>query len=166
MIKYIVDLIYPVLCASCDNALGANELLLCSGCKAELPIVSRDNLTDTTLSDKLFGRIELVSSFSYLTFHKDNITQNLVHRLKYQKQKIIGQTLGQWFGESIKNQINQNKPDLIIPIPIHSGKLKDRGYNQSEVICQGITKSIKIPICYKNKTEKITNQERQVRKNV
>lgn len=43
---------------------------------------------------------------------------------------MVGEFLGDWFGQSIKEKGFIDKIDIVIPVPLHSKKLKKRGYNQ------------------------------------
>jgi ComF family protein len=56
--------------------------------------------------------------------------------LKYQKKPEIGELLGEWLGKSwLKAGLNQIKPRLVVvPIPLHPDKLRQRGYNQAAIV--------------------------------
>ncbi len=41
---------------------------------------------------------------------------------------------------------SQNKPDWIIPVPLHKDRLKERGYNQALEIARPIAKKMYIPL--------------------
>ncbi len=59
--------------------------------------------------------------------------------LKYEKNPELGEFLGYWLGETwLKcSPISSAKKIIVIPIPLHRKKLKERGFNQSEIIGQG-----------------------------
>ena len=67
-----------------------------------------------------------------LFYNQEGIVKNLIHALKYKGQEQVGEFLGDWFGESLKNGIPQATFDYIIPVPLHPKKLRKRGYNQVE----------------------------------
>ncbi len=58
--------------------------------------------------------------------------------LKYENQPQIGYVFGQWLGESwlLHSPQPQQKP-LVVPIPMHPKKQKQRGFNQSALIAEG-----------------------------
>ncbi|HEY9694869.1 MAG TPA: ComF family protein [Oculatellaceae cyanobacterium] len=58
--------------------------------------------------------------------------------LKYEHLPQLAQPLGYWLGEAwLKSPISQTTKKLIVvPIPLHSSKLKQRGYNQAELLAQ------------------------------
>ncbi|MEA5577736.1 ComF family protein [Anabaena sp. UHCC 0451] len=58
--------------------------------------------------------------------------------MKYENQPEIGRLLGQYLGEAwLLNFTSANLNPVIVPIPLHTKKLKERGFNQAEIIAQG-----------------------------
>ncbi|MGB3205322.1 MAG: ComF family protein [Crinalium sp.] len=58
--------------------------------------------------------------------------------LKYEQQPQLAKPLGYWLGEAwLKSPISQTTKKLIVvPIPLHDSKLKQRGYNQAELLAK------------------------------
>lgn len=54
--------------------------------------------------------------------------------------------MGEWFGHHIKKTTDALDIDMIVPIPLHQAKLKRRGYNQSELIANGLGDTLGIPV--------------------
>ncbi|MBK1990953.1 ComF family protein [Sphaerospermopsis aphanizomenoides BCCUSP55] len=58
--------------------------------------------------------------------------------MKYENHPEIGRILGNYLGESwLLNTPSLNKKPVIVPIPLHAKKLKERGYNQAALIAEG-----------------------------
>jgi ComF family protein len=58
--------------------------------------------------------------------------------MKYENHPEIGRLLGQYLGESwLLNSTFNNQKTVVLPIPLHPKKLKERGFNQAEIIAQG-----------------------------
>ncbi|WP_436514447.1 ComF family protein [Ekhidna sp. To15] len=74
------------------------------------------------------------SASSFLYFQRKGITQRILHELKYKGKKELGYLMGSWFAPSIKCE----NIDIVIPVPLHKSKLRQRTYNQSEEIAKGI----------------------------
>jgi len=53
--------------------------------------------------------------------------------------------MGRLFGLELRNSCFATA-DLIVPAPLHPAKLRERGYNQSELIARGISGVINIPV--------------------
>lgn len=59
--------------------------------------------------------------------------------LKYDNQPQLARPLGHWLGQAwLKSPAATRAEKLtVVPIPLHSSKLQQRGYNQTELIAQG-----------------------------
>ncbi len=71
-------------------------------------------------------------------FRQGNPIQTLIHELKYCGKKKIGLWLGELYGSMLSKYAFAQSFDLIIPIPLHAERKKNRGYNQSAVFGQGL----------------------------
>ena len=148
VINQFIDLIFPQLCFNCQELLTTSEKVICISCKANLPIIDHHAQMENTIEK--FMDINPVNVFCYLQFKKDNVTQKLLHEFKYSGYRQIGDTLGHWFGEQIKSDLKgEKKIEFIVPVPLHARKLTKRGFNQSEIIANGISRALGIPV--KNK---------------
>ena len=56
--------------------------------------------------------------------------------MKYENQPNIARPLGYWLGEAWLNSQHSSKQFVVVPIPLHSSKQKERGYNQAALIAQ------------------------------
>lgn len=58
--------------------------------------------------------------------------------MKYENQPQIARLLGQWLGEAWLSNFTKLQTNLlVVPIPLHASKQKQRGYNQAALIAQG-----------------------------
>jgi ComF family protein len=76
--------------------------------------------------------------FSPFYFEKEGKLQSIIHGLKYQGYTSLGVKAGRKIGGLIKTADDMPKADVLLPVPLHPLKKRERGYNQSELICQGI----------------------------
>jgi predicted amidophosphoribosyltransferase len=67
-------------------------------------------------------------------FSEGGKVQHLLHQIKYKGQKKLGEYLGACIGRSLTIQ----DYDVIVPMPLHPSRLKERGYNQAACIARGI----------------------------
>ncbi|PZD78993.1 ComF family protein [Mesonia sp. K7] len=80
---------------------------------------------------KLFRhKIPIENAVALLNFKKQNLTQELLHQLKYKGNEQVSYTLGNWLGENLKEREWAKKVDVIIPVPIHKRRKRKRGFNQ------------------------------------
>lgn len=130
LFKGLIDLIFPQVCISCDVPLLTGEKLFCTTCRHDIPECHWKNPQENLVIDKLKGRVPLAFADALLYFEKGNKTQDLIHELKYRNQEHISGYLGQWHAENLKNFSWLDTADIIIPVPVHARRKRERGYNQ------------------------------------
>ena len=94
---------------------------------------------------KFYGRIPLEFGAALFYFHKKGIVQEMIHTLKYKGQQEISETIGHWYAEELKELEQLKSIDMIIPVPIHKKRLKERGYNQVEGFGKALSRAFNIP---------------------
>lgn len=143
----ILHLIYPNLCHICEKELSKFEEEVCFGCREEFKYTAFENYTEATSVDKLFwGRVSLESTFSLLYFEKEGATQEILHQIKYKGKQKLATEMGKLMAEKLRSNSKYATIDALIPVPLHSKKLHARGYNQSEMIAQGLSEKSEIPM--------------------
>jgi ComF family protein len=133
---------YPTICPGCGDLMSTSKEIICFSCEVKLPVNTHLFERQNALEKIFWGRIPLVRGISYLEFTKKGMTQRLLHQIKYNGNKDVGFYLGQKFGRKILEHQSLEQVDLIIPMPLHKKRLLHRGYNQSEIIAQGLAESI------------------------
>jgi ComF family protein len=142
MLYDVLNLLYPKLCAACNNNLLKSEHVICTKCKYDIPKTNFMNDPFNPVSQIFWGRVKLVNACSYYYFFKGSIFQELIHKLKYKGQKEIGYELGKLFGFELANSPLYSDVDLLVPVPLHPKREKQRGYNQSEWIVNGLAEAM------------------------
>jgi competence protein ComFC len=163
-IRDFIHLIFPEKCLHCSCELIENENHICDFCFRDIPYTFFENFQETNDMDKLFwGRIPVDSSYALMYFKEGTVSQTILHALKYQNNHKIGI----FFGEQIGNRMNNNAIfstiDALVPVPIHPKKKFSRGYNQAEILCEGMANQLKIPVLT-HFTAKNKHTESQTRK--
>ncbi len=130
MLKSLLDLFFPRLCIECKVKLLAEEFFLCVDCLHDLPITNLHKIDSKLISNVFYGSVVLENATALFYFPKEGIVRKLVHKLKYKNQFEISSFLGDWLGSELKENINYQSIDVVIPVPIHKSKKKIRGYNQ------------------------------------
>jgi ComF family protein len=72
----------------------------------------------------------------------------LVQRLKFNKDLSAARVMAELFAEHLTKRYpnQQDKPDVIIPVPLHHKRLRERGFNQSVEIAKIVARHIGIPL--------------------
>lgn len=84
----------------------------------------------------------VVDATALLHFRKKAAVQQLIHELKYRGKEEIGVFFGRWLGAELSESEKFTGVDLVIPVPLHPSKLKERGYNQVTRFGQEIAHSL------------------------
>jgi len=148
-------LLYPHICIGCGSDVIDHENFLCLHCINELPHTDFAMHSNNPLEKKFWGRVALTSAMSEFYFTKESIIQNIVHEIKYNGNKNAGRYFGSSIGKSLLNSNRFNNIDVIVPLPLFEKKEKMRGYNQAEIICNGISEIINKPVIKNNVIRKV-----------
>lgn len=139
------SLIFPENCVSCGQLLVRGEAHLCSICRYNLPVPD-DTTRNTLLANKFVYEPKITFTSAFLIFKKSGITQKLLHQIKYKGNYELGVLLGAWYGDYLSDQPAFQSFDVILPVPLHSRKMRIRGYNQSMAIAEGISSTTGKPV--------------------
>ena len=157
------QVVFPHHCLGCGMDLKNRKTLVCFSCINELPLTHFTNI-DNNPTEKIFsGRIELVAATSIFYFTKGLLIQDLIHELKYKNNAAAGIYLGKMLGNEIKNSPRFANIDAIVSMPMHKKKESKRGYNQAELIANGVSEELHLPVV-KNMLQKIKQTDTQTKK--
>jgi ComF family protein len=141
-LKDFVSLIFPDLCVACRAGLMANEDLLCTDCLYNLPFTNFHLQPDNIVARQFWGKLPIEGAYSLYYFNKGGNIQNMMHQFKYNGMHRIGNVLGNIAGKQLLQNEAFNSAEIIIPVPLHKKRLKERGYNQSASFANGLAQKI------------------------
>ena len=150
----LFHLFYPHNCIGCGSDVISEENFLCLKCINDLPHTNFAMHKNNAVEKKFWGRIAVASAMSEFYFSKGSIVQNMIHEFKYRGNKKAGKYFGNIMGKSLLNSTRFNI-DIIIPLPLFERKEKMRGFNQAEILCNGISEIINKPVISKNLIRKV-----------
>lgn len=163
MFNYLINLFFPKVCAGCHTILITNETVLCTNCRHEIPLTQYHLDPKNEAVKKFYGKIAIEHASALLYFNKKGIVQELIHNLKYKGHEEIGTVLGNWYVEDLKELILETPFDIVIPVPLHPKKFKERGYNQvttfGEALAEGLNISYNDGILYRKKYSKTQSKK-------
>ncbi|MFA0961807.1 ComF family protein [Roseivirga sp. BDSF3-8] len=146
MLSDFLSLIYPSCCEACHTPLVKGEDLICTGCRMDLPLTNFHVEHESPLAIRFHGFAPIAYAVAYYKFTKSGRVQRLLHQLKYGNVPEIGSMLGKYYGFILSEAGYDKRSDVIIPVPLHSTRLRKRGYNQSAHFGYGLAASLNIPI--------------------
>lgn len=121
-----LDLLYPRKCVGCGRA-GA---FLCDVCIAEAP-----RAADTTGAG-----LQLVLA----PFEMKGAAQKAVHRLKYNGVRALAAPMGIAMAQHLER--HGVSPDLVVPVPLHRSRQRERGFNQAELLAREVGHWLNVPV--------------------
>lgn len=143
--EYFLRLLFPVRCICCDMVLPINVLQeLCGDCEKSLTLLKE--FEHESAPDSYISKI-------YSVFDYEGGIRKAVHRLKFSESPHNAAVLVDVSYPLLKNLLNEHsscmpytKYDIIIPVPLHPKRKRQRGYNQSELLASRLAFYMKIPM--------------------
>jgi len=146
IVKSILQLVYPHYCIGCGSDHLGLQQQLCSRCTHQLPETGFFQQPNNPVEKAFFGRIRISQAGALYYFTKQSLVQELMVQLKYHQNKHAGLFLGRMMGYTLRSEPRFADVDLLVPLPLNPKKEFKRGYNQAEVICEGIREVWSRPI--------------------
>ena len=150
--KWVIKALYPPICLLCGDA-GTHGHDLCAACFGELPWNRRPCPrcaaplpmdADTPLCGSCIRSLpawdEARSPLSY-AYPLDK----LIQRFKFDGDLPTGRLLAELLADYLAAG-SDARPDLIIPVPLHPSRLKERGFNQAVELARPVGRRLKIPV--------------------
>lgn len=152
--KAIVDLFYPNVCHFCGGELEKDPFAdcVCRKCAATIPFRSEGNRKIRCVNDHYLLKTgtSLQSNFSVLSScYYSNPIKHALLMFKFYEEAFHKKEFGKIIYESLGDKLNP-KMDVILPIPLHDNRRKERGYNQAELIGEELSSLSGIPILTKS----------------
>jgi ComF family protein len=153
----LADIIFPPRCLTCDTIIDHSENLpICPSCfskikfiKAPLCVCCGIPFSSTDESNHLCGNC-LISkpsySFARAVGYYEATFLEAIHKFKYQGKIAVGKIMGRLMAEYDYPSLSLSEFTLIIPVPLHVKRLRERGFNQSVILAREIAKKFLIPL--------------------
>ncbi len=162
-IKDFAGLIYPQTCISCNSVLQYNEDVVCTFCLYDLPETNFHLQKENKLSEFFWGRVKIEAATALFYYEKGSKIQEFMHKFKYKGKYEAGIYAGNLLANKLKTSTFWENPQIVIPVPLHPKKKKQRGYNQSEYFAYGLSQGLDINLSVNNLIRK-SYTESQTRK--
>jgi ComF family protein len=128
LLERALCLLFPDRCLGCAR-LGA---LLCAGCRRRLKPYPGPTRALPPLAASQVGYVF------------EGPLRAAAHRLKYQGQRRVAGLLAELLAEGLDRRALQ--VDALVPVPLSSARLVERGYNQSELIARDLARHLGLPL--------------------
>lgn len=146
LIDDFVAIFFPRECGCCGCVLKYQEKYVCIDCNYHLPYTNFHEYSDNDTARQLWGKVPIEEACSFLLLQKESRVEYLIYQIKYNRQPFLAEYFGYLYGLKLLQQGRYQNLDLIIPVPLHSSKLRKRGYNQSAYFGRGLSRAMNIPL--------------------
>jgi ComF family protein len=124
--RLLAATLFPPDCCLCGFPGASPDLDLCHYCHGDLP----------------WDGAEL-GALTALRF--EHPVDDMIRRLKYRGDFAIGRVLGALLAE-VAAQPGATLPKLLVPVPLHDGRLRERGFNQAAALARFAGRLLEIPV--------------------
>jgi ComF family protein len=145
MLRDLVDIFFPEVCAGCDSLLKSGEFAICTFCRHDLPLTNHHLHRENEVFRRFYGRLPLEWASALCYYHKKGIVQEMIHKLKYRGVENVGTVLGRWYATDLRKIDGLSDVKAVIPVPLHPKKQRQRGYNQVTEFGKSIASGLGIP---------------------
>lgn len=148
--QFLLDLLYPPSCVNCKTA---NEWL-CQDCFKRIvfiipPVCERCGTSISTddlphcvqCKNNPFQSVDGLRSASYF---EDSPIRSAIHFLKYRNHRAVVSILSRMLIDTYRTY--HLKADALVPVPLHTSRLRERGYNQSQLLANEVGTFFNLPV--------------------
>jgi len=159
MVQGFVDLLYPPSCPACKKTLPrvAMETMVCLPCWSQITVnqppfchgcgrqMNRRDPGKNTCSHCIKTPHAYDRAYSVCVY--DGTIKTLIHEFKYNDKQYLGRPLARLLIDFIrKYDLPVGYMDYLIPVPLHSAKLREREFNQAQVLCAEVAAAFGKPV--------------------
>lgn len=131
MIGDVFKLVFPDKCILCGELLKKGELDLCGRCR-----------NDTPEYDRWGQKIQHVSDMTAVWFYEGDVRESIL-RYKFRGRR----SYAPGYGRAVAMRISRDLPlpDVVTWVPVSKKRLKERGYDQVELLARAVSRELGVP---------------------
>jgi ComF family protein len=161
LFRALLDIFFPPLCLACKSFVpDSTEILLCAACREKIipiqpplcPVCGIPFHTEHGMNhdcgECATTHRPFTAARSAVVF--DGPAKELIHRLKYGKKTHLSRPLALLTARRVAPFITESGAELVVPVPLHRKRLRQRGFNQSVLLAGALAKSWHLPMSRNN----------------
>ena len=132
----------------CDDCWEAIEFLTtpwCQVCGLPLSFYGGDLPRGSSVCFDCEKEPPLYNKLRTIAFYEPALRE-AIHLLKYDKKQILSKHLIQLLQAHLPEDLSVTDYDFLLPIPLHTNRYRERGFNQAEQIAQGVAQVWHVPV--------------------
>ena len=144
----LLDLVYPTYCLVCEQE---SEDYLCAKCIESIDTISPPVCRKCGIPTEEYMCFECRERNYVFTMARsaaiyDGSLRNAIHLFKYSRRIVLADPLAQLMIRCLPDTRLVGKFDIVVPIPIHPSRMRERGFNQAEELARRLCEAINIPM--------------------
>lgn len=160
--EMLLDLVFPRRCPLCDDIISfrfgeGKRRLICPDCREKVRIVrdpycmrcgrplSGQDAAEEKEYCKACRRVAHAFDRGFTVFEYRSVAESL-YRFKYRGRREYADYYAAAAERKWGKTLRGLGAEALVPVPLHAGKLKKRGYNQAEVFARAVSRETGIPL--------------------
>ena len=167
----LVNIIYPKSCLICNRPLkdAAADEILCVNCYDDIKInrptfcnrcgrhIMPKHTAAMICPECRRRNLALDRAFSACRY--EGVTKELIHKFKYEDKYYLDSVLSKILIKFVKEyNIPIELFDLVVPIPLHKSRLREREFNQAKLLAQHLSSRFSLELSCNNLYRKRNNR--------
>lgn len=154
IIKAFSHLLFPPLCLHCRQEVLEEAFPLCTDCLSLLELIdpvercpycfASDYCPERRVCGLCVKRLPMLHGIA-AAFDYIGPAATLIRKMKYTNQPYLAEGCGAYLAAQLL-RLEWPLPDVIVPVPIATTHWLERGYNQSVLLAQSISRLIQKPV--------------------
>ena len=155
-LRAVASLFYPALCAICHAPVPRGDYIcqncldkaprivapFCAKCSEPFPGAIDGVFTCANCANRTLGFDAAVSAY-----RSRGVVRFIVLQFKYNRQLQLRHPIAEWLEEAMNDpRLRPRRFDLVVPVPLHPARLRERGFNQAELLAKILAQKINIPL--------------------
>jgi len=144
LLQSAVSLLYPPGCTVCGKSIRAGEYL-CDQCETKaVRIVApfcqkcsepfEGSITNTFACANCAHRT-IYFDAAVSAYRGRGIVREIIHEFKYGRRIHLRHLVARWLQAALDDErMRESRFDIIVPVPLHSARLRERGFNQASLL--------------------------------
>lgn len=152
----LLELLLPECCPVCTHPAVLHPEGLCGTCLKQIALLPASHCPRCSLpypgfvaTGHLCGRCSrqppAFSEVIAIGLYQDTL-QTAIQRLKNQPRPTLDRALGGMLADNIRQHAFAGYPNLVVPVPLHPKRLRQRGFNQSGLLAREIARRCRLPL--------------------
>ncbi len=157
LLRALADILFPPLCHACRSFIpDAGTLHLCEACLAEAQpveppfctICGEQFCTEEGLNHPCGPCLTAPRPFAAAraAARFGGAVEEMIHRYKYGKKVQLRRPLGLLTAVRLAAFAGECAPDLLVPVPLHTKRLRERGFNQALLLARVLEREWRVPL--------------------